>query len=49
MLTDICKTVVEEQHAVVDELESESVDEPEGTETNIVVKEVPNTFHALMS
>ncbi|KAA6429065.1 MAG: hypothetical protein FRX49_01175 [Trebouxia sp. A1-2] len=29
----------EEQHAVVDELESESADEPEGIETNIVVKE----------
>lgn len=32
-------TPVEEQHAVVDKLESESVDEPEGIETNIIVKE----------
>jgi hypothetical protein len=49
VLTDICQTVVEEQRAVVDELESESVDEPKGIETNIVVKEVPYTFCALMS
>ena len=48
-LTDICQVVVEEQHAVVDKLESESVDEPEGIETNIIVKEVPHTLYALMS
>ncbi|KAL0044163.1 hypothetical protein WJX82_001970 [Trebouxia sp. C0006] len=32
-------TTVEEQHAVVDEVESGSADEPEGIETNILVKE----------
>ena len=48
MLTDICQTVVEEQHAVVDEVESGSADEPEGIETNILVKEVPYTCYTLM-